>query len=183
MVSFSQLPVVNKKDTIFGAARKIFGPSYSISNVKRFLLLFPRLWYDFLNSYRSFLVLSFRFSLWIINCFKKLSIDGAAVAWTIAVNNFYPSYFSWPSQCINFLINLAVFNFFSYCILFLQIKLWSFNYTQSFFNNTVKWLFYEINVYEWVFSCSNYFHKLGPYNHMKALEKIYFKRVIKNRKK
>jgi len=26
-VSFSQLPAV-KKDTIFGAARKIFGPSY-----------------------------------------------------------------------------------------------------------------------------------------------------------
>ena len=30
MVSFSQLPVV-KKDTIFGAARKIFGTSYFVT--------------------------------------------------------------------------------------------------------------------------------------------------------
>ena len=29
MVSFSQLPAV-KKDTIFGAARKFFGPSYFV---------------------------------------------------------------------------------------------------------------------------------------------------------
>ena len=29
MVSFSQLPAV-KKDTIFGAARKMFGPSYFV---------------------------------------------------------------------------------------------------------------------------------------------------------
>jgi hypothetical protein len=30
MVSFSQLPAV-KKDTIFGAGRKIFGPSYFVT--------------------------------------------------------------------------------------------------------------------------------------------------------
>jgi hypothetical protein len=30
MVSFSQLPAV-KKDTIFGAARKNFGPSYFVT--------------------------------------------------------------------------------------------------------------------------------------------------------
>ena len=30
MVPFSQLPAV-KKDTIFGAARKIFGPSYFVT--------------------------------------------------------------------------------------------------------------------------------------------------------
>ena len=30
MVSFSQLPAV-KKDTIFGAARKMFGPSYFVT--------------------------------------------------------------------------------------------------------------------------------------------------------
>ena len=30
MVSFSQLPAV-KKDTVFGAARKFFGPSYFVT--------------------------------------------------------------------------------------------------------------------------------------------------------
>ena len=36
MVSFSQLTDVNKKDTIFGAARKIFGPSYFMTTLEDF---------------------------------------------------------------------------------------------------------------------------------------------------
>ena len=41
MVSFSQLPAV-KKDTIFGAARKIFGPSYFVTALGSYLeVLFP----------------------------------------------------------------------------------------------------------------------------------------------
>ena len=37
MVSFSQLPAV-KKDTIFGAARKNFGPSYFVTALVEFPL-------------------------------------------------------------------------------------------------------------------------------------------------
>ena len=36
MVSFSQLTAINKKDTIFGAARNFFGPSYFMTTLEDF---------------------------------------------------------------------------------------------------------------------------------------------------